>query len=363
VRTIPFVLLFQLLFCSGLVAQVYTNKVVGKKNEAYKDSLEVTSYPYALPIWGAKAVALGFDLPYSAGLSINYITQKSDLVIENLLVGFNYGPMYNLDEIIRFKEAEAQASAFNIRPDIWVLPFLNSYGILSKAKTSTSIDAGIFVPDSSNDWSEIASIKTKAKFDASTFGFGMTPTIGVGGGWFAMDMNVSWTDVNALDKPVFAFIFGPRFGKTIKFKKPQQNLALWVGGFRVKYASATSGSLPFNEVIPTDGLQDKVDNGIQKVGQGQMKVDEWWNSLSSLEQANPVNKAKYATANRTLEASGNLLVSIDGALNDENTATVQYSLEKRVKDMWNLVLGSQFQVNKILCFVQNTVFSAVARSF
>ncbi len=336
----------QLFLASGTDAQVYTNKVVGQKNEAFQDSLKTTPYPYALPIWGSKAVALGFDLPYSAGLSINYFSQESELVIENLMVGFNNGPMYNLDEIVRFNEAKAAASAINIRPDIWVLPFLNIYGIFSRANTSTSIDAGIWVPNSSNEWNELASIKTKAKFNASTFGLGLTPTIGVGGGWFALDMNVTWTDVSALNKPVVAFVFGPRFGKTIQFKKPEQNLAIWVGGFRVKYSSSTAGSLPLNDVIPTDGLQEKVDNGIVKVGEGQMQVDEWWNSLSGLEQANPINKAKYATANRTLDAAGNLLNALDGALNNEQSASVQYSLEKRVKDMWNLVLGSQFQLNK-----------------
>jgi len=45
-----------------LNAQVYTNKVVGPKNEAYIDSLKVSEYPYVLPIWGAKAAARGFDL-------------------------------------------------------------------------------------------------------------------------------------------------------------------------------------------------------------------------------------------------------------------------------------------------------------
>ena len=70
-------------------AQVYTNKPVGAKSEPLVDSLKSTPYPYALPIWGEKATALGFDLPYSAGLSVNYLTQESELVINNIMVGFN----------------------------------------------------------------------------------------------------------------------------------------------------------------------------------------------------------------------------------------------------------------------------------
>src|SRR5690349_539705 len=113
-----------------LQAQVYSNKVVGKKNVAAIDSLKKSEYPYVLPIWGAKATKAGFNLPYSAGISAQYLWQKSDLIIENLQVGFNHGPMHDLDEIVRFKNATSRAVGVNVRPDVWVFPFLNVYGIL-----------------------------------------------------------------------------------------------------------------------------------------------------------------------------------------------------------------------------------------
>jgi hypothetical protein len=335
------------LFISGLVnAQVYTNKVVGAKNEAYVDSLKTIDYPYALPILGAKAAARGYDLPYSAGLGVNYLWQKSDLIIEDLFVGFNNGPMYDLDEIVRFESAVSTASALNIRPDIWILPFLNVYGVFTQASTSTEIGAGLWIPDTANVWSEVTSFSSKAEFKATGVGFGMTPTMGVAGGWIALDMNVTWQSISALDKPVFTFVFGPRLGKSFKFKNPQRNIALWVGGFRLKLKSETSGSLPLNEVIPVDGLQEKVDAGMENVAEKQADVDSWWESLTPVEQKNPVNAARYETANRVLETAGNTLNTIDAALNDEQSATVQYSLQKRPKDMWNFVVGSQFQINK-----------------
>ena len=63
------------LVCSRFpgYAQVYSDKVVGKKNAELRDSIKATEYPYALPIWGDKAAARGFNLPYSAGLGINYL--------------------------------------------------------------------------------------------------------------------------------------------------------------------------------------------------------------------------------------------------------------------------------------------------
>jgi hypothetical protein len=340
---------FTVLYCCLLITstgQVYTNKVVGAKNEALKDSIIAKPYPYALPIWGAKVAARGYDLPYSAGLGVNYFWQESDLLIDNLFVGFNNGPMYDLDEVIRFDNSVAAAAAVNFRPDIWVLPFLNIYAILSKAKTSTTINAGVWLPDTANVWSKVTSFSSKADFDATGLGFGMTPTIGVGGGWLALDMNVMWTDVSALDKPVFTFVFGPRLGKSIKLKKPERNITFWTGAFRVQFSSATSGTVLLSEVLPVEDIQPKIDNGLQKVADAQEQVDAWWNGLTPPEQKNPVNKAKYETANRVLTTTGNLFNSMDAALNDDYSTTVQYSLEKNLKDKWNFLLGTQFQINK-----------------
>jgi hypothetical protein len=327
-------------------SQVYSDKIVGAKNEALKDSLKKQEYPYALPILGKQAAAMGFDLPYSAGLGINVLTQQSDLVIDNLMVGFNNGEMINIDQIVRFNNAQSRATGVNLRPDIWLFPFLNVYGIFARAHSSTSIDAGIWIPDQNNNWQEILPFSTKANFEATTVGFGLTPTIGVGGGWMALDMNCAWSDVNALDKPVFTFVFGPRFGKSFKLKKPQQSLTFWAGGFRLKFSSATSGSLNLNELMDTEGLQSKVDNGLQKVADNQAQVNTWWDNLTATEQRNPVNQAKYNTANRALSAAGNFLNAADGALNNDQYASVQYALDKRVKDMWNFIVGSQFQLNK-----------------
>ena len=330
-----------------IFAQVYSNKEVGKKNADLRDSLKNTEYPYMLPILGEKVAKLGYNLPYSAGIGINYLWQKSDLVIENLSVGFNNGPMYNLDEVIRFNQASSEAGVVSIRPDVWLLPFLNVYGILGTGKPSTSVGFGIWVPDSSNNWHEVAAYSTKASFTSTTFGLGMTPTIGIGGGWLALDMNCAWTDVSALDKPVFTYVFGPRMGKTFKLKKPEQNIALWVGGFRVKFSSATTGSISLSEVAG-DGSEAaaKIDAGQQKVAESQVQVDDWWNNLTPPQQNNPVNKAKYEAANRALTAAGNILNAADGALSTISNSTVQYSLDKRVKDMWNFIVGSQFQLNK-----------------
>ncbi len=309
------------------------------------DSLKNQEYPYLLPIYGSEVHKLGYKLPYSAGIGINYVWQKSDLIIDNLQVGFNNGPMTNLDEVIRFTSAVSAGSGVNLRPDIWLFPFLNVYGLFVQSKTSTQIDAGLWLPDTSNNWEEISAFSTKANFDATTIGFGFTPTFAFEGWWMALDMNMEWTDVSALDDPVFTFIFGPRFGKTYKFND-DMNIALWIGGFRLKFTSETTGSLSLNDLFNTDELQGKVDQGLIKVEEAQLNVNVWWEGLTPAEQMNPVNIVKYETANRTIQKTSDLLNSVDGALSNAQTATVQYSLDKNNENKWNIIVGTQFQINK-----------------
>jgi len=326
-------------------AQLAPDKLVFAADSTLVDSLKHTEYPFLFPIWGDKVQKLGIQMPLSAGVGVNYLWSESDLLIQNLTVGFNYGPMVDLSNVVRINGATATASGVNIRPDLFILPFLNVYGIFGVAKTSTSIDASVWLPDSANNWHQVTAFSSKANFDVTTIGFGLTPTFGLGGGWLALDMNFAWSDVSALDKPAFSFVVGPRFGKTFKLSDPDQAVTVWVGAFRLSIGSETNGSINLSEVLPLEGLQGKVDQGQIRVDQAQQQVDAWWNGLSQTEKNNPVNKAKHDAANNALGAAGSLLTSLDGALSNAQDATVQYSLSKSQLKLWNFIVGGQFQLN------------------
>ena len=326
-------------------AQYTTDKVVGDKKTELIDSLKKADYPYLFPIWGKKVVNKGFDIPKSAGFSAQYLWQESDIIINDLEVGFNNGPLYNLDEIVRFNNAVASSKGVNIRPDIWVLPFLNVYGILAKSQTSTTIDVGVWVPNDTS-WNKVTDFNTKAEFDAVTYGFGLTPTVGIGGFFMALDMNFTWSDIEELDKPAYVFVLGPRFGKNIRLKRPQQSIAMWVGGFRVHINSQTTGSIGASSVLPLDEWEAKIETGNAKVESSQQQVDDWWTGLTPLEQKNPVNIAKYQTANAALTRAGNILNAASQIVADAGDGSIQYSLNKKQKKMWNFLIGSQFQLNK-----------------
>ena len=327
-------------------AQVFTDKIVGKSNQALADSLKNSKYPYALPIWGDKATKRGYSLPYSAGVSLQYFGQRSDIVIDNLMVGFNHGTMHDLDGIVRFDKAKTTSDGISLRPDVWLLPFLNVYGIFGRSKASTDVGYSIWLPDSSGQDRQVVKLESKVDFDANTFGLGVTPTLGVGGGWMALDMNFTWTDVPQLDQPAFVFVFDPRIGKSFTLRHPDENINVWVGGFRVKLNTGTSGSIPLSEALPIDQWQGSVDQAQAKVAQLNAENEAWWNSLTPPQQANPVNAAKYQATKSTLERAAAFLDSADHAVSSAGSSTVEYSLDKRPADMWNFTVGGQYQLNK-----------------
>jgi hypothetical protein len=119
-----------------------------------------------------------------------------------------------------------------------------------------------------------------------------------------------------------------------------------VGGFRVKLNSKTDGSVNLGDVLPIDELEQKVDNGKVKIDNAQQQVDAWWNGLSNVEQNNPINEAKYNSANAVLARAANFMNSLDQAVGTASTSSVQYKMDKRPKDMWNFIVGSQYQMNK-----------------
>ena len=162
-----FLLVFVMIWSSESFAQVYSELGATKQ-----DTLE---YKQLLPILGKKVHELGFDLPYSAGLAVNYIWQQSEITVSDINVGFNNGPMYNVDELVRFNSTSSESNGINIRPDIWLFPFLNVYGIFAQARSTTNVDVGVYIPRVEGV-DELFSVQTSPNFNTTSVGFGITPT-------------------------------------------------------------------------------------------------------------------------------------------------------------------------------------------
>ena len=306
------VLLFTVLIAaSDTQAQVFTDRPSGQGYVEHRDTIETDPYPYLLPIWGDKVVKAGYDLPYSGGVGVNYLWQESSILITDLKVGFNNSELFPLDDIIVFNDAISRTSGVNVRPDIWLFPFLNVYGIFAKSNFNTDVDFTIRVPNGPG-YEDILTAQTTASFQAVTTGFGITPTMGVGGYWVALDFNMSWTDIPELKDPAQAFVFGPRIGKAIHFKKPERSLAVWVGGFRLSIASSTTGALPLSDLVEFDEANMKIDQAYMRLNDASNNLEDWWSSLTPQEKVQ--NAGRYAFAQTAIEKGNNLISALDSAV-------------------------------------------------
>jgi hypothetical protein len=160
-------------------------------------------------------------------------------------------------------------------------------------------------------------------------------------------MNFTWTDVPQLNEPASAFVFDPRIGKAFRLGAgPDRNINMWVGGFRLKINTGTTGSIPLSDALPIDQWQATVSEGMEKIATRDAEVEAWWNSLSPTEQANPVNRAKYDASKAALARAGEVLDAANRAVSNAASSTVQYSIDKRPEDMWNFMVGAQYQHSK-----------------
>src|SRR5918993_222400 len=129
-------------YYSNTYAQYATHEL-SKKQQEYTDSLKKIDYDHIFPILGKKAYKMGFDIPYPAGIMANYFYAKQGLIIENLQLGLQSNnqdiPLTPVD-IVEFGENTVAANSYNVRPDLWILPFLNVYGVFGVGNSTTIVN-------------------------------------------------------------------------------------------------------------------------------------------------------------------------------------------------------------------------------
>ncbi len=276
------------------------------------DSVKQTKYPYTFPLLGKKAASKGFLLPYPLGIMLNAFNGSQQVSISDLSVGINNSagtpviPYTSLDDVVHFGEVKAVINNVNARADVWVLPFLDVYGIFGKAwvQTDVSIDR---ILDSPVD------ISTSAKFDGYVYGFGGMLTGGIHSFFASLDYNMVWTHFDQMAKDNSAMNLSLRTGYVIHLKHPESNVALWLGAGRVYLNSITEGTINLADVAPDLG--------------GNYQNTDWYQGLKPRVQD---------IVDRTVE---NFV--------DKNKGDViNYSLTKRPVNNWTMIIGAQYQLNR-----------------
>ncbi len=309
-----FIILLLPMVCSAQ----YATRKVSNAEQAYTDSLKQVNYDYIFPILGQKAYKAGFDIPYPVGVMGNFLIMDQGVLINNMQLGLKTDnldvPLTNVDDFIQFGENTNRSYTVNVRPDIWIFPFLNLYGLFGYGSSETTVRLVAPVP--------LTSVVSQ---NLRTLGVGVMGAFGIGPLWMSLDGNWTWNKPELLDRAVNVGVFGIRVGKTFTFDRhPDRNFALWAGGMRARMESATSGQIQLIDALPSEVW----DNKDQFVGD----YNSWYNGLTPLQQA-AVNQTPIPGI-------------VDRIDNLDGSATVRYGMDKQVLQEWNGVFGAQFQFNK-----------------
>ena len=295
----------------------YTSKKLNKKHQAYNDSLKNVEYNYIFPIWGQEAYKKGFDIPYPIGMMTNFLWMDQELVIDNMQLGLKTDsldiPMTAID-FIEFGDNKNTSYAFNVRPDVWVLPFLNVYGLFGYGKSHTEVNL-------------VAPVALKSVVDQGirTLGIGVMGAGGIGPLWFSVDANFTWNKPELVEEPTRVNILGLRLGHTFLSKnRPDRNFAIWAGGMRLKMSTETVGAITMAEALPQE-TWDRADE----------IVENYWDWYDN-----------EATVKQKIAADKVLTPIVDRLENADGDAVVAYGMDKQTKQMWNGVIGMQYQLNK-----------------
>ncbi len=309
-----------LLMIFAIVQQVqsqYATKKFKTKHEIYTDSIKSVDYNYIFPILGQATYKKGFDIPYPMGIMANYIWMDQGIEITNMQLGIttdNKDVPLTPIEFIDFGENRNTSYAFNVRPDIWVFPFLNVYGLFGYGQSKTEVN--LVAP---------VELKSVVEQGITTTGLGVMSAFGIGPVWLSVDANWTWNKPELLDKPVRVSVVGIRMGHTFVFKhKPDRNIALWVGGMRVNMSSDTKGAIAMKDALPQE-TWDRADEIVDQ-------YNTWYDDLG------PVMKEKVDNS-----AFPEIIDRLDNADGD---AVISYGMDKQVTQMWNGVIGLQYQINK-----------------
>jgi hypothetical protein len=261
------------------------------------------------PLWGDKVRKAGFELPPAFGVMVNYYYQKSSILISDLKLGVNDGPLRDAS-FIQFGESTAHASALAVRPSLMLFPFLSFYTVLSSGSSVTEVN--ITSP---------TTFTTKAESGAMVVSLGVTGQFGYKGFFGVVDFNASVADVERISDLMGSNLLSFRLGYNYRFSKPGRGFSFWAGSSGQVIGLETNGSVKLADVIPPPS---------------QATIDQINARCAEFRPNDPRGQACQ-------DIAGKLQAWRDGT---EPAASVQYSLKKKPKDVWNMLLGAQFALDR-----------------
>lgn len=203
------------------------------------------------PICGKKKRKLGNDIALPFGIGANFLYYKQAYHADDLkLVSDSTG-------ITAVGEANVQNSTssqmkLTVRPDIWLLPFLNVYGIFgySRSVTSPNVEipsvtiGGILVIDT------VVSISDELVYFGPTYGGGATISSGFKRIVFILDYHYAVTKPKDLENKLESHTFSAKVGVLLGKNQNKVKGSLWAGTSYMNDNHQFTGEVDVKDILP-----------------------------------------------------------------------------------------------------------------
>jgi hypothetical protein len=308
-----------------------------------KDTVVNLEYPYRLPILGKSAFEKGFgdQLQLPLGLNVNYLNVFMDMEITEF--GLTVGGRDLTDvvnkETLNFTEVSAFSNGVNFRPDFWLFPFMNVYGLFSSVTGGTNVSLKPTWKDNLGSvLLELPEFSAAVDFNAISYGVGTTLAFGFQNYFISTDINYSRTETELLENQIGILCLSARLGYKFNLspKKPNMFLATYVGVMNRDFVGAdgNNGSINFADLFPdmSDVFNENVDAKIQE-------------NLSEIDNLNPIANRDEITK---LKAKNIALTEIQTRVNENRSfdASIDYFIHKQMIQSYTFQFGFNFQLNK-----------------
>jgi hypothetical protein len=216
----------------------------------------------ALPFM--KDMAGDRELPRPWGIGLDFYTMDQDYDIEDLYFAF---PGISVGDPTKIKVTN-ETQHFDIKGDVWLLPFLNVFGLVGRMDTDTIVDFS--EADVQGLPGNLSLGKLPFSFNGTVYGLGFTLAYG-SETWFT-SLTTAYTKTSTsgdLESTVNSLSVQPRIGLL------RSNWRFWVGGMYLDTDEKHSGvfEFPFGDVPFAVELATK-DNWNYTAGAGYVFSDK-----------------------------------------------------------------------------------------
>lgn len=342
-------------------------------------------YPYVLPIWGQKAQdrGMGDRLQLPFGISAMYVNSSMQVEVTDFSMTIGNNPDLNeilqniiSTETLNFTSTVATVNGINLRGDVWVLPFLNVYGMYSQVTGGTTVSLQPTWTRDNGEIIQLDQINSSVEFTAKSLGLGSTFAYGYKTFFVSGDANYTWNRSELLDKTLGLLTGSGRVGKAFRIND-KIKLSAYIGAMYRNFTDngPSSGRIKLNEALPD--LQKSVNNGLdQRIYENTVKIDDNNFTISQNNDKiidlqdqidntiNPIEKQKLEIRKSAIESWNVILETsnerisnrndfIDGKQTEMNESGVyeteiNYSIKKELIYPWTFQFGFNLELNKHL---------------